>query len=211
VDTKAGLTAVRATMTIRDTVAYGFRGGILANMAAFNLKENVAVTVDRVTIYDSEIAFRLRGPTNPTTAGAWVTVKNALVYDTLTAFRYEDNIEQVRIWNSTLGLGITRPFQAASSSVKGLEVRNLLLVGTRPAEANHGSNMGVSPVAFVNAAAHDYQLAPGASAVDAGIALIDVETDRLDVKRPQGKAFDVGAYERVPPEPAGTDVPQRIR
>ena len=206
VDTKAHAAAARATMVIRDTVAYGFRGGLITNMAAFNLKENVSVEVDRVTVYDSEIAFRLRGPTSGTAPGARVTLVNAVVYDTLTAFRYENNIEELRIWNSTLGLGITRPFQAASSAASGLEVRNLLVLGALPKEAGglagsdtqepaHG-NMSVGADAFVNAAAHDYRLAPRSAAIDAGIALAGVATDRAGVQRPHGSAFDVGAYER---------------
>ena len=33
-------------------------------------------------------------------------VANALIYDTATAFRYEDNIINLRIWNSTVGNGV---------------------------------------------------------------------------------------------------------
>lgn len=196
VDTKANVNAARATMVIRNVVADGFRGGLISNMAAFNLKENVNVTVDRVTVYDSEIAFRLRGPTSTTTAGAWVTVKNAVVYSSVTAFRYENNIEQLRIWNSTLGRGVTRPFQAAASSVLGLEVRNLLMLNARTSEASHPSNLTVGPEAFIDANADNYQLAAGSPAIDVGITLADVKTDRLGVQRPQGPKYDVGAYER---------------
>jgi len=51
-----------SNLTIHDTIAYGFRDGFINNMAAFNLKENIDATLDGVTVYDSEIAFRLRGP-----------------------------------------------------------------------------------------------------------------------------------------------------
>jgi hypothetical protein len=194
IDTKANTSLTRSTLVIRDTVASGYRGGLIGNMAAFNLKENVDVTVDRVTVYDSEIAFRLRGP-GSATAGAWVAVKNAVVYKVTTAFRYEDNIQNLRIWNSTVGAGVTRSFQAASSSSTGLDVRNLLLLGTRPAEAAHASNLGVGSTAFVNAAGHDYRLAAGAAAIDTGISLAKVLVDRSGTARPQGRAYDVGAYE----------------
>jgi hypothetical protein len=33
-------------------------------------------------------------------------------------------------------------------------------------------------------------------AVDAGIAIATVKTDRVGVARPQGAAYDIGAYER---------------
>jgi hypothetical protein len=193
VDVKASLRFARASLRIRDTVAWGFRNGLMTNMAAFNLKEHVDATVDRVTVYDSEIAFRLRGAP---TGGAWVTVANAVVYDVATAFRYEDNIERLRIWNTTLGTGVGRPFQAASSRADGLTVRNLLLLGTKPAEANHASNRSVGPDAFRDARRHDYRLSVRSAAVDAGVTIENVAVDRAGAKRPKGKAFDIGAYER---------------
>jgi hypothetical protein len=198
VDTKANSTLPRSTMTIRNTSAWGFRGGLIANMAAFNLKENVDVTINRVTVHDSQIAFRLRGPTS-STAGAWVTIMNAVVHNTQTAFRYENNIDPLRIWNSTVGRAVTRSFQPASSTVRGLEVRNLLILGGRPSEATHPSNLAVGTTAFVDASADDYQLSSNSPAIDAGIALNDVTTDRAGVARPQGGAYDVGAYERPAP------------
>ena len=45
IDTKALGTAARATLIVRDTEAWGFRGGLITNMAAFNIKENVNVTL----------------------------------------------------------------------------------------------------------------------------------------------------------------------
>jgi hypothetical protein len=168
-------------------------------MAALNLKENVEVIVDRVTIFDSEIAFRLRGPTASTPAGAWVTLTNAVVHDVTTAFRYENDIERLDIWNVTLGRNITRAFQAASSSMAGLDVRNLLSLSPLTAESAHGSNMQVGTSAFVDAAAHDYALAAGAPAIDAGDPIATVTTDRVGSPRPQGNGHDVGAYERPNP------------
>jgi hypothetical protein len=167
-------------------------------MAAFNLKEKVDVTVDRVTVYDSEIAFRLRGPAGGP-GGAWVAISNAVVYNATTAFRYEDNIENLRIWNCTVGSGVTRAFQAASSTSSGLDVRNLLVLGGLPKEASDSSNRGVGDNAFVNAAAHNYTLAPGSPAIDAGATIAAVDTDRAGISRPQGQAYDVGAYEWTPP------------
>ena len=201
VDTKAAPTLPRATIVIRDTMAWGFRAGLIGNMAAFNLKEHVNATVDRVTVYDSEIAFRLRGRGAATT-GAWVTVRNAVVYSTAKAFRYEDNIQNLKIWNSTIGRDVTSPFQAASSVSAGLEVRNLLVFGSSlPSEAAHPSNRSATPDAFVDAAGHNYALDRGASAIDSGVAIQEVTTDRAGASRPQGTAFDVGAYEWAPAAP----------
>ncbi|NOT27594.1 MAG: hypothetical protein HOP16_16025 [Acidobacteria bacterium] len=204
VDTKVGPMLPRPTITIRDTVAWGFRGGLITNMAAFNLKEDVNALVDRVTVYDSEIAFRLRGRGAEKT-GAWVTITNAVVYDTAKAFRYEDNLQNLRIWNSTLGRGVTSPFQAALSGRDGLEVRNLLLLGSSlPVEASHPSNRTAAPDNFVDVSAHNYALVPGASAIDSGVAIADVMRDRAGTERPQGAAFDVGAFEWAPARAAAS-------
>ena len=122
VDTKANPGMARATLTIRDTRAHGFRNGLIPNMAAFNLKENVDVLVDRITVYDSEIAFRLRGGGSDTSKpGAHVRTMNALVYDTAVAFRYEDDLEGLHVWNSTIGRGVPRPF--LECGVEGLARR----------------------------------------------------------------------------------------
>jgi hypothetical protein len=193
VDTKARTRLARSTIVIRDTIASGFRAATLANLAAFNLKENIDATVDRVTVYDSEIAFRVRGAV---TGGAWVTVSNAVVYNVLIAFRYEDNIENLRIWNTTIGGDVTRAFQAAASTSSGLDVRNLLVLGAIPSEANGPSNLAVGPGAFANASAHDYRAAAGAPQIDAGVAIAAITADRAGLKRPQGAAYDIGAYER---------------
>jgi hypothetical protein len=196
VDTKASAMLPRSTLVIRHTSASGFRAGLIGNMAAFNLKENVDVVVDGATVYGSQIAFRLRGATS---GGAVVAVTNAVIYDVGTAFRYEDNIQNLRIWNSTLGRGVTRAFQEAGAASGPLDVRNLLVLGPLSADASDPSNRSVSSDAFVNAAAHDYRLAPGSAAIDAGIALSGVATDRVGIPRPQGYAYDVGAYEWYSP------------
>ena len=194
VDTKTVRGAGRSSLVVRDVVASGFRGGLIGNMAAFNLKENVDVLVDRVTVFDSEIALRLRGPVTRSEPGARITVQNAVVYDVDTAFRYEDDIEGLRIRNSTIGLGVGRAFRAAGARMPP-ELRNVLMLGALPSWASHSSNLSVGPGTFAGAAGHDYRLAPGASAIDAGIAIDGVTHDRAGTSRPIGKAVDVGAFE----------------
>lgn len=197
VDTKANSGLPRARIIIRNTVAWGFRGGLIDNMAAFNLKENIDATVDGVTVRDSEIAFRLRGPTSSHPAGARVVVRNAVVHDVTIAFRYENEIDNLRIWNNTLGFGVTTMFHAASSSRRGLDVRNLLVLGSAlSAEASHASNLAVGVEAFLDAPTHNYRLSAGSAAIDVGETIAEIVSDRLGTARPQGKAFDVGAYER---------------
>jgi hypothetical protein len=191
IDTKESSVHVRSRLVVRDTVASGFRGGLINNMAAFNLKENVDVTIDGVTVFDSEIAFRLRGPDT----GARVVVKNAVVHDVVTAFRYEDDIRDLRIFNSTVGLNVTRAFLAAAAPAATLDVRNLLSIPEVPAFVGARSSLRATAATFVNAKANDYHLARRSPAVDAGERLGAVTVDRDGVERPQGDAVDVGAYE----------------
>jgi hypothetical protein len=181
-------------LALRNLTAWGFRGGLINNMAAFNLKEHITATLDGVTVFNSEIAFRLRGGGSADT-GAWVTVTNALVYDVATAYRYEDNIQNLRIWNNTVGANVERAFQAASSVKTGLDVRNLLVLGARPAEASHASNLTVDAAGFVDPERGDYHLKAGSPAIDTGATLAGVERDRDGVTRPVGNGHDVGAYE----------------
>ena len=194
-DTKTLGTAPRATVIVRQTEAWGFRGGLLTNMAAFNVKENVNATFDGVTVSRSEIAFRLRGP-GPN-GGAWARVQNAVVYDVGTAVRYEDNIERVQVWNTTLGSAIPRFFRAASSTSAGLDVRNVLFLGPSSTMPGGLGNVQATAAFFVSAGAHDYRLASGSLAIDAGVSISSVNKDRIGVPRPQGAYWDVGAYEFV--------------
>jgi hypothetical protein len=112
-----------------------------------------------------------------------------------TAYRYEDDIQRLQIWNNTIGKEVTRTFQAAESTADGLTVRNLLMLGSRPPEAEGSSNLVAADDWFVNAARHDYRLAAGAPAIDAGVTVSEVAVDRDGATRPAGRAYDVGAFE----------------
>lgn len=195
VDTKVAPESPRARITIRDTQAWGFGGGSTRLQAAFNLKERVDATLDGVTVWDSEIAFRLRGSSSSNN-GAWVRIQNALVYDVSVGIRYENDIQRLRVWNTTFGLGVGRAFAEAASTRGRPEVRNVALLSAElPSEAVGASNLIVSRDSFVNAESHDYHLAARSPAVDAGTTIDEVATDRAGVSRPQGRAYDIGAYE----------------
>jgi hypothetical protein len=194
VDTKTLASAPRARLNIINTVMHGFRGGI-SNMAALNMKEKIEATIDRVTIYDSEIAFRLRGITS-TTPGAWVKIKNAVVYDVDKAVRYEDNVESMSILNSTFGRQVTLGFQDVASG-SPLDVRNLLVLGASlPPEAPASlGNLATQASSFINSTSDDYHLTSQSPAIDRGVMLSEVTNDRDDRARPQGTGHDIGAFE----------------
>jgi hypothetical protein len=47
----------------------------------------------------------------------------------------------------------------------------------------------------VNPKEENFHILPGSAAIDKGIPLSDVSHDKDGVKRPQGTAFDLGAFE----------------
>lgn len=194
IDTKTASTGPRARLIVRDTLAWGFVGGLITNMAAFNIKENVDALIERVTVWDSEIAFRVRGPGSR--PGAFVRVENAVVHDVAAGVRYEDNIESATISHVTFGEGVERAFVAAASSANGLAVRNVLIrAAQKPTEAAHASNLAVGSEAFRDAGRDDYHLVAGSPAIDRGVVVPTVVMDRDGVARPQFSTVDVGAYE----------------
>ncbi len=82
----------------------------------------------------------------------------------------------------------------------GSQITDYGVTGTQYATnlcGSSGTGCGVvgTPV-FVNAGADNYQLQAGSPGVNQGTLLVGVTTDLLGVTRPQGSAYDIGAYER---------------
>jgi len=57
---------------------------------------------------------------------------------------------------------------------------------------------GFSAATFANAAANNLHLVSGSAAIDRGTSLATFSTDKDGVARPQGAAWDIGAYESTP-------------
>lgn len=198
VDTKTSDTrAEPARLTVHDTVVFGFRGGLISNMAAFNLKENVSARVDRVTVRDSEIAFRIRGATSSRPRGALASISNAVIFDVDTAVRYEDGLDQVVLTNSTFGGDVARAFQDVSrDGASTIAAQNVLvLAASLPTELSVGTHATAASSDFVDSAGHDYHLVAGAGAINTGVTVRDLLTDRDGTARPAGEGYDIGAYE----------------
>jgi hypothetical protein len=190
IDTKTDSGSV-GRLTLRDTVAFGFRNGEISNMAAFNLKEDVDVTIEAVTVYDSEIAFRIRGREG---FGAQPTLTNVLVYDVDTALRLEGELQaDIPVHHVTFGSDIDRVVQTAGgASADRLDVRNVVVLGA--ADAFPGAVEAVA-ADFQNAAQHDYVPTASASWLDSGEDL-GVTRDLRGALRPQGAGPEPGAFER---------------
>ncbi len=87
------------------------------------------------------------------------------------------------------------------SDASGTTVKNNLAYGNGSdlSDGGSGSAMsnnltGVNP-GFVNAGAGDFRLTSGSRAIDAGASVAMVSSDANGVARPQGPAYDIGAYE----------------
>lgn len=180
----------RMQITIRNVVAHGWtQGSYITNRAAFNLKEKVSVSLDRVTVYNSEIAFRLRG----VRGNANVQLSNALVYDTDIAFRTESDLENLQVNHLTVGSGVGEVLRkvASGSAFPGWNWQNavtlvadsdLASLGVVQAQAND----------FLDPAQHNYRLSAQSSLRDAGTTT-SVTSD-LD-GTPRDQRPDIGAFE----------------
>ena len=132
-------------------------------------------------------------------------IQNAVVFDVAKAVRYEDDIEKLAVLSSTFGLGVAAAFQEASAPATKPDVRNLLVLGSSlPAQATAASNLATTEAAFVGATSDDYHLIPTSPALDKGETIAEVPTDRDGTLRPQGAAYDIGAYEQCDGAACGT-------
>ena len=93
-------------MTIRSCLLFGWnQPGQIGNLAALNLKNNVAATIEQCLLYDNEIAFRVRGGDGEY-GGALVRITDCAVYDSAVAIRAEDRIRDLKIQRLGIGAGV---------------------------------------------------------------------------------------------------------
>lgn len=200
VDTKVLKTgwenAPRMKLRIVNTKVHGWKeDAYIANKAAFNLKEKIDAVVNGVTVYDSQIGFRLRGRLG----NANVYIKNSVIYNCKYALRTEDDLENLKVFNSTFGKNIHTIHKAVASSTgfSTWSVKNNAFLGSKPEIASHASNVLVSSnevsTNFTDVAASDYHLSSSSKLIDKGETIQEVEKD-LDgnIRKPM---YDVGAYE----------------
>jgi hypothetical protein len=106
IDTKQSASNPRSRLTIRHCLLYGWnQPGQISNLAALNLKNNVAATIEQCLLHDNEIAFRVRGGDGEY-GGALVTITDCAVYDSTVAIRAEDRIRDLKIQRLGIGTGI---------------------------------------------------------------------------------------------------------
>lgn len=161
--------------------------------------------VDRVTIHDIGNATIAGIGINFANPGRTPTITNTLIYRVVNGAGIEasvgtisdarfDNLTITAVGGDAINIG------AGSNN----SVRNTIHFnngGGILGATTTSNNLSTNPL-FVNAAADNYHLQAGSEAVDAGMTLSHITTDRDAVARQQGAAYDIGAYERDTTPPA---------
>ncbi|MCB1761433.1 MAG: PKD domain-containing protein [Gammaproteobacteria bacterium] len=194
---KSGWESVpRMHLTVRNVVAHGWSRGYVSNRAAFNIKEKVAVLFDGVTVYDNEIAFRLRG----NRGNAEVEVVNGVIFDNEWAIRAEDGLSDLKVYNSTFGSASQAHFRIVNgNSSSSWELLNNAFLDNLPAVADLPGNQLALVQEFVAPQLGDFHPTEDSALIDAGVPLPFVALDRDGAERPSGQGYDIGAFEYSAP------------
>lgn len=183
---------IRMKITLRNVIAHGWTAvPEISNRAAFNLKEKISAELNRITVYDSEIAFRVRGALG----NAETLIANAVIYDVGIAIRAEDDLTDLRVYNSTFGHGVAEQLRHAGGSggVSSWDWRNNAFVDSKPNEASDPTNIVATESDFIAVNDRNYALSPTSILVDAGAEISIVNADRDG--NPRSAPYDTGAYE----------------
>lgn len=117
-----------------------------------------------------------------------------------------------RIYNNTVYGGAQTGIYVEPGAT-GTDVRNNIAYGNGTTQilglgvGTVLSNNLITDPRFVNSSAYDFSIQTGSPAIDAGITLSQIQTDFRGAPRPQGRAYDIGAYEAgastdtTPPNP----------
>jgi hypothetical protein len=164
--------------------------------------------------------------TAPTACAAQTsTLRNVLVYGTgelgvLLQNACGVDLHGATLWNNgadTTGLRSVETRMSGTSDVSDTILNGPIVVGVGTMSTGSG-NLTLptrnEPSWFLDAAGGNFRLADGSPAIDKGVTLADLPLDYDGLTRPQGTAFDVGAFERptggypdggIPMTDGGTD------
>ena len=138
--------------------------------------------------------------------GSGNLVYNNIVWGNNDGLWINYNVSDSKIYNNTIygnadyGLLIGDGATGGGGTTNNI-IRNNIVIGGRlgvlvdAGIATTLSNNLTTDPKFVNAAGADFHLQAGSPAIDAGIAIAEVYTDFDGIARPQGTAYDIGAYE----------------
>ena len=181
-----------------------FEGGIYhhnssAGIVGYSNPTNA--TVRKIRSYNNGQGFDMIG-------GSGNKIYNNIAYNN-SLFGVRLSSTGVQLFNNTI---YANPQGIVLLTAGSMVVRNNIvhLNGTNinGTNATMSNNLTVDPK-FINAGAFNFQLQPISPAINAGTSTAPtVTTDFLDIARPNGTAYDIGAYEYVPAGGGGpTGVP----
>ena len=164
--------------------------------------------------------------TSDVTAGIVITVGNGnlvcnnLIWNNYNGVQIDTGASQTKVYNNTIckshgDAGIRNGYPNPPGARSTIILNNVLYQNKNSNKIlDYGRDtfadynlIGNTDPKFMNAAAHDFHLQADSPAIDAGATLREVTTDYEEVQRPQGKAYDMGAYEYgspAPPKPGET-------
>lgn len=127
----------------------------------------------------------------------WFTRKrqaeHSVVRNNLIAYIDRDRTVEKYGWKKPQDGVVAPTYKDPTATLKLCD--NNMMWGCR--NRKYGPNDFTAEPQFVDPANGDYRLKPGSPGIDAGATIDEIKTDLLGTPRPQGKAFDVGAYETV--------------
>jgi parallel beta-helix repeat protein len=187
---------------------YGNAGwGVQVYQGTANQANGNVVSNNR--IHDNAAAG-YRGPGIVLSSGVGNTAFNNVVWGNNGGIEVAYAVSDAKVFNNTIYANNANPAYNAlhddpagisTADCSGVQVTNNVIFGTTADVHDYGACLTLttnltSDPGFVNAAGLDFHVASGSPAIDTGTTLGEVPVDADGTPRPQGAAYDIGAYER---------------
>jgi hypothetical protein len=159
-------------------------GNLAYNNLLYNTPTGIEVGYDASNskVYNN-VVYGLTGGTSGASNGIGI-----FVYSNGTSSIYNNIVSK----NSGVGI---RNLAAGTTLIKNnLAYQNSQDISNGGPATMSGNITGRDPL-FINVASHDYHLQAGSPAIDAGATVAEAQADADGIARPQGAAYDIGAYE----------------
>ncbi len=176
-------------------------GGLVIGQYAPEQQSDAIGPVQNIQVYNNLIYRNVPGPAITTSDG----------------LRLIGPVNNISLWNNNVyghvryGIALLGFGSVSPNTPQNIIIRNNILFGNQTrnpslttnysavstATATLSHNLDTMNPLYVNAGADDFQVQSGSPAINAGITVSAFAADYLGVARPQGAAWDIGAYEKV--------------
>jgi parallel beta-helix repeat protein len=142
-------------------------------------------------------------------------IYNNVIYDNPGGIQIYTNAVRTGVFNNTVFRNAPFPGISVQYYGAGTIIRNNIIYANSTNYQDSGGfaaapqfdhNLTADPL-FVNIGAYDFRLQAISPAIDGGLYVAEITSDASGQQRPQGRAFDIGAFEHGPPE-APADPPR---